>query len=133
MVARRPFGDDAALVAAADESWWSLHPGDWLEAFATHPRIGDRQAGGFSRREQAAASTEDERLRTALENGNRTYEERFGHVFLICATGRSAASVLEALEARLGNDAATELRNAAAEQAAITRLRLERLAEGDSI
>ena len=136
MVAARPFASDAAVLAAADRAWWALGPEDWLEAFAAHPRIGDRASPDarhattreWSRREQAGAATPDEEVRAALAAGNAEYERRFGHVFLIRATGRSAEEILAALRRRLGNDPDKELREAAGEQAEITRLRLERLA-----
>ena len=136
MLERRPFVTREALFAAADDVWWSLTAADWLEAFAHHPRIGERgaapaaerpaRAAGWSADEQrgAAAATDD--VRTALAEGNREYERRFGHIYLVCATGRSAADLLATLRSRLSNDPATELRVAAGEQAKITRLRLDR-------
>jgi allantoicase len=134
VAAARPFGDATTLAAAADEVWTRLGPDDWLEAFAAHPRIGAgaRAAGGppgsaWSTGEQAGVAGADPAVLEELVEGNRAYEERFGHVFLVCATGRSAASLLAALRERLGNDPATELRVAAEEQRKITRLRLEKL------
>jgi len=129
LVAARPFASDAALFAAADRVWWSLGREDWLEAFAAHPRIGERPDDPWARREQAGVEQGGRGTAAALAQGNRAYERRFGHVFLICATGKSADEMLGALEARLVNDAASELRIAAGEQAKITRLRLERLGE----
>nr|BFF00829.1 2-oxo-4-hydroxy-4-carboxy-5-ureidoimidazoline decarboxylase [Streptoalloteichus tenebrarius] len=113
VAAGRPYPDPAALRAAADAALADL---DWpavLRALAAHPRIGERARGGsreavWSRREQSAAATGDEEVRAALVAGNLAYEERFGHVFLIRATGRSAEEVLAALRARLGNDEETE-------------------------
>jgi len=129
MLAARPFASDAELLAAAERVWWSLGRADWLEAFAAHPRIGARAEAmtDWGRREQAGANGAAEATLAALAQGNRTYEERFGHVFLICATGRTADEMLGALRARLTNDPATELRVAAEEQAKIIRLRLDRL------
>jgi len=129
MLAARPFASDAELLAAAERVWWSLGGADWLEAFATHPRIGARAEAmtDWARREQAGANGVAEATLAALALGNRTYEDRFGHVFLICATGRTAEEMLGALRGRLTNDPATELRVAAEEQAKITRLRLDRL------
>jgi allantoicase len=134
VAAARPFGDAATLVATADEVWARLGPDDWLEAFAAHPRIGaGGPAGGvrgtpnWSAREQAGVAAADPAVLAELAEGNRVYEERFGHVFLICATGLSADAMLSALRERLGNDPATELRVAAEEQRKITRLRLEKL------
>ena len=111
----------------ADREWDALGPEAWLEAFRAHPRVGERTAEGWSAREQASAATAPVQVLNALEEGNRRYEERFGHVFLINATGRTAQEMLDALRERLGNDRETELRVAAGEQRAITRLRLEKL------
>jgi 2-oxo-4-hydroxy-4-carboxy-5-ureidoimidazoline decarboxylase len=134
LAARRPFADAEALLAAADAVWWSLDPADWDEAFRAHPRIGERkaapsqgaQAAAWSAQEQSTASVEGE-VAAALAAGNRAYEERFGRIYIVCATGKTAAEMLAILRARLANDPATELRAAAAEQAKITRLRLEKL------
>jgi OHCU decarboxylase len=126
MAAERPFPDIETLLGHADRVWWSLSEGDWLEAFAAHPRIGD-PAAGFSEHEQASTRDASADLLARLADANREYEQRFGHIFLICATGRSAAEMLLALNQRLGNDARTELRVAAEEQRKITRIRLERL------
>jgi OHCU decarboxylase len=130
MAARRPYHDPQALYAAADEVWEKLGPEDWLEAFAAHPRIGEREgamADPQAGREQAGVATASAATLDELAAGNRAYEARFGHVFLISASGRSAEEMLAALRRRLGNDPDTELRVAAAEQRKITRLRLERL------
>lgn len=130
MAAIRPFDSDAELFDAAERVWWALSPDDWREAFAAHPRIGERTESAWSAEEQSGMDEADRRLQERIREGNRRYEERFGHVFLICATGLSADAMATALERRFQNDAQTELRNAAAEQAKITRLRLEKLAEG---
>ncbi len=124
MLAARPFDGDSALLETAERAWWCLGREDWLEAFTQHPRIGERTAEPWSRREQAGVATATAATRTALADGNRAYEERFGHVFLICATGRTADEMLGELRGRLANDPATELQIAAGEQAKITRLRL---------
>ena len=137
MLRRRPFGDDDALFETADQIWNDLSPEDWLEAFSHHPRIGERkletaapaETRTWAAQEQAGAAQASVGLRRALEDGNQAYEERFGHVFLICATGLSAAAMLAALRRRLANDRETELRAAATEQAKITRLRLQKWAE----
>jgi OHCU decarboxylase len=135
--ARRPFGDTSELMAAADEVWWSLSGRDWLEAFAAHPRIGGRraaaaraqhaQAEGWSEQEQAGARAAAQATLDELAAANRAYEEKFGHIFIVCATGKTAGEMLALLRACLPNEADTELRNAAAEQGKITRLRLEKL------
>lgn len=133
MAGRRPFADPEALAAAADEVWWALGADDWLEAFDAHPRIGERGGGGRAARwsggEQAGARDAGEDVLAALAEGNRAYEERFGHVFLIRASGRSAAEMLAALRERLANEPEAELRVAAGEQREIIRIRLDKLLE----
>ena len=127
MLAARPFQSDTALLETAEHAWWDLRRGDWLEAFAQHPRVGGRTADQWSRREQAGVDVATAATRMALAEGNRAYEKRFGHVFLICAAGRTADELLGELHGRLGNDPATELRIAAGEQAKIIQLRLGKL------
>ena len=130
VAAGRPYPDLATLRAAADELWMELDPADWLEALEAHPRIGESggRSAEWSRQEQAGVGGADAGVRERLATGNAEYERRFGHVFLISAAGRDAAEILDALQARLGNDPDTELRVAAGEHRRITRLRLERLA-----
>ena len=130
MLARRPWPGFAAVLDAADEVWDGLASEDWREALAAHPRIGERRAevhSSWTRQEQASATDPEAATAEAIVAGNRAYEQRFGQTFVICATGRSAPGILAELERRLGNDPAAELGEAAAEQAAITRLRLEKL------
>jgi len=132
---RRPYASVERLQAVADEVWMRLEPDDWLGALDAHPRIGERigERGGasasaaWSAREQATAATADADVQAAIARGNRAYEERFGHVFLISAHGRGAEEILASLHDRLGNDPATEIRVAAEEHRRITRLRIERL------
>ena len=132
MMTRRPFGaGDAALAAARDE-WFALDPEDWIEAFDHHPRIGDRDAlrrkfaatRALSEREQSGVGGASEDVLAALLEGNRAYEARFGYIFIVCATGKSAEEMLALLEARLPNDPATEILIAAEEHAKICDLRL---------
>ena len=135
MTAGRPYADDDALLAAADRAWKVLEPDDWREAFAHHPRIGDRAAlearfaatRAWSAGEQGEVATAGTDLLDALAEGNRAYEARFGHVFLVCATGRTADEMLASLRERLPNAPEVELRVAADEQAKIMRLRLAKL------
>ncbi len=129
MADRRPFGGADGLWRAADEADAALGPGDWLEALAAHPRIGERErpVSAWSRQEQSRAATADAAVAELVAAGNRAYEDRFGHTFVIRAAGRSADEVLADLTARLGNDPDTELRVAAGQQAEITRLRLAKL------
>lgn len=132
MLERRPFGSSEALQQAAASIWFDLSPDDWREAFSHHPRIGDRDAlerrfaatRHLSAREQAGVNDAPDDVLAGLLDGNRLYEAKFGFIFIVCATGRSAAAMLELLRSRLANDLDTELAIAAAEQAKITRLRL---------
>jgi OHCU decarboxylase len=136
--AGRPYGSGAELAEAADRVWWSLREEDWLEAFRAHPKIGERKAAAevseearrWSEREQSGAGGASAETLSALAEGNRAYEEKFGFIFIVCAAGKSAAGMLALLEARMGNDAGAELRVAAEEQRRITRLRLEKLLGG---
>ena len=134
MVAARPFPDEARLRQDADAAWSNLGREDVLEAFAAHPRIGERAAAGsgdrharWSEGEQAGARDMGDAVAAELAAANREYEARFGHVFLICATGRSAPDMLAELRRRMNNDATSELDVAAEEQRKIMHLRLEKL------
>jgi allantoicase len=128
VAAARPFADVDALHRAAEQVWDGLAPDDWQEAFAAHPRIGDRHTEArWAADEQAATRTAEEETLAALAEGNRAYEERFGHVFLIRASGRSADEMLAALRERLANDPDTELHIAAGQQREITALRLDKM------
>ncbi len=124
VLAARPFSCLAELFAVGDRIWRGLTETDYRQAFAAHPRIGDKADTTWSKAEQAGVVSADGMVRDALVVGNRDYEQRFGHVFLVCATGRSAADMLAALQARLKNDPALELKNAAEEQRKITHIRL---------
>lgn len=130
VASRRPYRDVADLCRVADDVWWTLEGGDWLEAFSRHPRIGERSAGtsrSWSNEEQAGAHDAPAETLDRLNRLNRDYERRFGHVFLISAAGKRAEEMLANLERRMTNDPVTELKIAALEQAKITRLRLEKL------
>ncbi|HUQ86667.1 MAG TPA: 2-oxo-4-hydroxy-4-carboxy-5-ureidoimidazoline decarboxylase [Vicinamibacterales bacterium] len=132
MMARRPFGRDAKMLTAARVEWFALSEPDWLEAFSHHPRIGDRAAleerfpetHELSSKEQSGIGIAGADLLTALAQANVDYFDRFGFIFIVCATGKSAAEMLALLVSRLQNDRATELRIAVEEQAKITALRL---------
>jgi 2-oxo-4-hydroxy-4-carboxy-5-ureidoimidazoline decarboxylase len=133
LISRRPYRTVPALVAASDATIAALGWPDIEQALAAHPRIGDRPepegAGGdtqaaWSRQEQAGARDAPADVQAGLRAGNAAYEERFGHVFLICATGMSAASMLAALQARLGHDPAREREVVRGELMKIVRLRL---------
>jgi OHCU decarboxylase len=122
-------------LAAADEIWANLEKTDWLEAFRAHPRIGEEKAEKeqsalakkWSHEEQAASGPPSDAVIAALAAGNRAYDEKFGHIYIVCATGKSPSEMLAILEERLGNDAEKELGVAAEEQRKITRIRLEKL------
>jgi 5-hydroxyisourate hydrolase / 2-oxo-4-hydroxy-4-carboxy-5-ureidoimidazoline decarboxylase len=118
-----------AMIAAADTIWAGLDRADWLEAFAAHPKIGGDAAKGWSAAEQAGAASASRDVLARLAEANREYEARFGYIFIVCATGRSAEEMLQRLEGRLDNDPLIELRVAADEQRKITRLRLAKLLE----
>lgn len=136
MLAARPFASDATLFAQADRIWRELDAQDYLEAFSHHPQIGAdlaelaRKFGStadWSASEQAGAIHAERATLEALRDGNREYFDRFGFIFIVCATGKTAPEMLALLRARLPNDRATELSIAASEQAKITKLRLEKL------
>ena len=125
----RPYPDVESVQRSADEVCRRMDPADWREALDGHPRIGEQggMSAGFSRQEQAGMSGASEEVRAAIAAGNRDYEDRFGHVFLISAAGRTPEEILHALRLRLGNDPDAELRIAAEEHRRITRLRLAKL------
>jgi len=137
MAAHRPFTDESQLFEAADKTWSVLAREDWLEAFQHHPPIGETRAAAkqsatasrWSAREQFSAQKAEPGVLEALAAQNRAYAEKFGYVFLICATGKSSEEILNALRLRLPNDPDTELSIAAEEQRKITRLRLEKVLE----
>ena len=120
MAAGRPYSSLAAAEGATQAVFESLTWDDVLEAMSAHPRIGDRVHGQSAAEQSGVADSS----RTALAAGNARYEERFGHVFLICATGLSGEQMQAALEARLGNDPSTERAVATAELEKITVLRV---------
>lgn len=129
----RPFATADELFASSDAIWWALVERDWREAFDSHPRIGQQHAKSataeslnWSSEEQHAAMALDEAVKAALAEGNRLYEERFGRIFIVCASGRSAAEILEILERRMQNPPDVELQEAAEQQRQITQLRLRR-------
>jgi 2-oxo-4-hydroxy-4-carboxy-5-ureidoimidazoline decarboxylase len=136
MLEHRPFASTLALFELAERDWHDLETKDYLEAFSHHPQIGADLAelkrkfattASWSASEQAGAGDAEQATLEALRDGNRDYLARFGFIFIVCATGKTAAEMLELLRARLPNDAATELGIAAGEQAKITKLRLEKL------
>ncbi len=128
VAAARPYQDFDELLATAEQIWWDLDPDDWLQAFRAHPRIGDRVAeGGWPGDEQSGVAAAAAAVRRRLEEANAEYERRFGHIFIVFATGKEPAEMLELLAMRLENEPEEEIEVAAAEQAKITRLRLHKL------
>jgi OHCU decarboxylase len=139
MAEERPFDDLQGLLAQADAEWWALDAEDWLEAFSRHPKIGEREAArdqgsgarSWSEQEQAGAKSADEETKRQLMAANREYESKFGYIYIVCATGKTAAEMLSLCSERLGNGREEELRVAAEEQRRITHLRLRKLLEAD--
>ena len=132
MAAARPFASLESLRRAADTQWSRLQAPDLLEAFAAHPKIGATAACAagtvhWSADEQSGARAATDELRQRLAAGNRAYESRFGYIFIICASGKTAEEMLTSLETRLRHTPEEELAAAAAEQRQITRLRLGKL------
>ncbi len=135
MTDARPFKKLAGLLKQAEQIWWSLEEGDWLEAFASHPKIGERttaahqspKSSQWASQEQAGTSTATHETMSALTEANYAYEKKFGYIFIVCATGKSAEAMLALCHKRLGNDPSIELRIAAEEQQKITEIRLRKL------
>ncbi len=124
----RPYRDRAALGAAIDAAFAALTWGDIVESMNGHPRFGDRAASsGMSAAEQSGAAAASDQVRQGLAEGNLAYEKRFGHIFLICASGASGQEMLTSLRARLGNDQDAERAVVRAELQKITRLRMTKL------
>lgn len=148
MAAECPFANSEQLITIADRIWWSLEPDDWLQAFASHPKIGESKAArataaearnhparaaragnpeNWAAQEQSGAQNAAEETVRSLAELNRRYEEKFGYIYIVCATGKTSEEMLAILQERLPNDEETELRIAAREQARITKLRLGKL------
>lgn len=124
----RPFDNIERLCDEAERIWWKLDAAEWLAAFRAHPRIGERRvAARWSAQEQSGINTASTSTAEALAQANDRYLARFGYIFIVCATGKSAEEMLSILEARLRNEPGDELRIAASEQSKITRLRLDKL------
>jgi 2-oxo-4-hydroxy-4-carboxy-5-ureidoimidazoline decarboxylase len=137
MVAHRPLADEESVLAASDETWRSLSESDWMEAFRSHPRIGESRAPESAHARSAAWSTEEQKnaaaegeVKIALMEANREYERRFGRVFIVCATGKTALEILKILQARMPNDDRAEIHEAAEQQRQITQIRLRKWLRG---
>jgi 2-oxo-4-hydroxy-4-carboxy-5-ureidoimidazoline decarboxylase len=134
MAARRPIHNEPAVLAACDEVWRNLPESDWLEAFRSHPRIGElsvpsasaARSANWSGEEQRRVTAAGEDINVALAEGNRAYEQRFNRIFIVCATGKSGPEILEILQRRLRNDDRTELLEAAEQQRQIAHIRLQK-------
>ena len=135
MLKSRPFKDKHAVFSHSEATWSAMQPRDWLDAFQHHPRIGGKDAlrakfastKDWAQGEQASVAAAGEATLDALERGNADYEDKFGFIFIVCATGKSAAQMLALLNERLPNHGSKELKIAAAEQIKITNIRLEKL------
>jgi 2-oxo-4-hydroxy-4-carboxy-5-ureidoimidazoline decarboxylase len=136
MLSQRPFQSVDEIFSAADDIWFKLAPEDWLEAFAHHPRIGGNvealrakfaSTASWAENEQKGVSQATEDVLHALSKLNDDYFEKYGYIFIVCATGKSAQEMLDILKSRLPNDKDHELKVAAGEQAKITKIRLEKL------
>lgn len=135
MASRRPFSDEDEVLRIATQEWKRLGRDDWLEAFSHHPRIGERKLDQprfdgtreQSTREQSGMAAASDGVRAEFERLNADYEKKFGHVFLICATGRTAEFMLSELQRRIALTPDQELLNAAEQQNMITHLRLKRM------
>jgi OHCU decarboxylase len=130
-----PFRNRRELLQAAEEVWWNLSPEDWLEAFRSHPKIGEQNPAAqtsvaslaWSGEEQEGMSDANADVMRSLAELNRRYEEKFGFIYIVCATGKGSDELLTILQERLQSDAKSELTTAAREQAKITELRLDKL------
>jgi 2-oxo-4-hydroxy-4-carboxy-5-ureidoimidazoline decarboxylase len=134
LVAMRPFAEEQSLFAAADGCWQNLTQADWLEAFRSHPRIGEPHAqkqttatsAAWSRSEQSQMNDADAAILLRMREGHGEYEERFGRIFIVCASGKQPAELLQILERRLTNDSEQEMLESAAQQQQIMQLRLRK-------
>ncbi len=137
LVLTMPFIDYDNLLQVADDAWRSLSENDYLEAFDGHPKIGNvnslrekyANTKALASGEQNAVNHASEATLNALAQGNEAYEKKFGFIFIVCATGKSADEMLELLQSRLPNDRDTELANAAEEQRKIFHLRIAKMLE----
>ena len=137
VASRRPYATVEALHKSADAIWWNLERADWLEAFSHHPQIGDKPASGsesarrWAEGEQTGARAAPDDVKARLARANRAYFEKFGYIYIVCATGKTAEGMLAILNQRLQNDLPSELSIAAEQQRLITRIRLEKFLAGE--
>jgi 2-oxo-4-hydroxy-4-carboxy-5-ureidoimidazoline decarboxylase len=133
MIAHRPIADEPELHEIADRTWETMTEADWMEAFACHPRIGERKgshasskSSTWSQQEQSSVTTAAETTLSQLAEGNARYEETFGFTYIVCATGKNPEEMLSILDRRLSSDRASELREAAEQQRQIMHIRLRK-------
>ena len=137
VASHRPFATTEALYKSADSIWWKLERADWLEAFSRHPQIGEKPASGsqsarqWAAGEQSGARAASNDVKERLTRANRAYFEKFGYIYIVCATGKSAEAMLAILNQRLQNDAPSEISIAAEQQRLITRIRLDKFFTGE--
>ncbi|MBC7999276.1 MAG: 2-oxo-4-hydroxy-4-carboxy-5-ureidoimidazoline decarboxylase [Leptolyngbya sp.] len=135
MLEARPFQSAQSIIECADDIWFKLAPADWLEAFTHHPKIGDKASleakfattAHWAENEQKGVNNADETQLEDLAQLNDQYFEKFGYIFIVCATGKTAGEMLSLLKERLPNLPSEELKIAAKEQSKITKIRLEKL------
>lgn len=135
MIASKPFSDLEDLMMKADRAWTSTNEIDLLESFSHHPKIGDLKSlekkfastKALAGSEQAAVQSASQTTIEQLAEGNMLYENKFGFIFIVCATGKSADEMLSLLKKRINNDRSTELKIAAGEQQKIIQLRIQKL------
>ncbi|MFN8671291.1 MAG: 2-oxo-4-hydroxy-4-carboxy-5-ureidoimidazoline decarboxylase [Candidatus Sericytochromatia bacterium] len=131
----KPFKDKEQLLELAEKVWFELSENDWLEAFKHHPKIGDvnslakkyANTKKWAEGEQSGVNTATQDVIQKLADGNKEYEEKFGYIFIVCATGKSAEEMLDILTTRLPNSKNDEIKIAMGEQNKITKIRLEKL------
>ena len=132
-----PADDLVELLEDAEEQWYLCNEDDWKEAFAHHPKIGDVESlkkkfastAQWAAGEQGGVNNASQKIIEALAKGNLEYEKKFGYIFIVCATGKSAEEMLEILQSRLPNGLNEEIEIAVDEQNKITKLRIEKLLE----
>lgn len=135
MIKKAPFKSTDELLRYSEEIWQATKPEDWKEAFQHHPKIGDTASlekkfastAKWAESEQGSVKQASSEIIEALAAGNRLYEQKFGFIFIVCATGKSATEMLDLLQARLPNSMDEELKTAMLEQQKITQIRLNKL------
>ncbi len=135
VASKRPFNSISELKIISDSIWNSCVETDWLEAFTHHPKIGDKKlleqkfaaTAKWAANEQSGVNETDKNVIEELAKGNEEYENTFGFIFIVCATGKTASEMLELLKARIKNTQEVELKIAAIEQNKITHLRIDKL------